>query len=345
LTEVLPIASDIPEVVAWLGTVRLTTLLLAGRLDEAAALLDAAEMFQPVGPYIRSSAWLALARGKLELLVGRPATAARWMRDAIPSLRESDPGHLLPWCRSVLAEACALCGEPVTAAEVLAEAQQAPLWGMSEGDVRRAACWVAAGLGELSRARQQAIHAADWCHADGQLGLELHALHDAVRLDALSEAAPRLLEVAHAVDGDWPPAYVAHTHAKLARDADGLLEAADSFEAMRGELLAAEAAAEAAALLGPDRPRGRQATAQANRLASACEGALTPALSSLGPSARLTRREQEIARLAAAGLSNREIADRLVVSVRTVEGHLLRTYVKLGVQTREDLTAVLAGPS
>jgi DNA-binding CsgD family transcriptional regulator len=138
---------------------------------------------------------------------------------------------------------------------------------------------------------------------------------------------------------------MAHTHAKLARDADGLLEAADSFEAMRGELLAAEAAAEAAALLGPDRPRGRQAAAQANRLASACEGAMTPALSSLGPSARLTRREQEIARLAAAGLSNREIADRLVVSVRTVEGHLLRTYVKLGVQTREDLTAVLAGPS
>jgi ATP/maltotriose-dependent transcriptional regulator MalT len=345
LTEVLPIASDIPDVVAWLGTVRLTTLLLAGRLDEAAALLDAAEMFQPVGPHIRTSAWLALARGKLELLVGRPATAARWMRDAIPSLRESDPGHLLPWCRSVLAEAWALCGEPVTAAEMLTEAQQAPVWGLSEGDVRRAACWVAAGLGELSRARQEAIHAADWCHADGQLGLELHALHDAVRLDAVAEAAPRLLEVAHAVDGDWPAAYVTHTHAKLARDADGLLEAAEIFEAMRGELLAAEAAAEAAALLGPVRPRGRQAAARANRLASACEGALTPALSLLGPSARLTRREQEIARLAAAGMSNREIADRLVVSVRTVEGHLLRTYVKLGVQTREDLTAVLAGPS
>ncbi|HSS09642.1 MAG TPA: helix-turn-helix transcriptional regulator, partial [Acidimicrobiales bacterium] len=72
--------------------------------------------------------------------------------------------------------------------------------------------------------------------------------------------------------------------------------------------------------------------------------AMTPALLTTGPSARLTRREQEIARLAAAGHSNREIAERLVVSIRTVEGHLLRTYVKLGVQTREELTAVL-GPA
>jgi DNA-binding NarL/FixJ family response regulator len=49
-----------------------------------------------------------------------------------------------------------------------------------------------------------------------------------------------------------------------------------------------------------------------------------------------------VAALAAAGLSNREIAQRLVVSVRTVESHLYRACGKLGVADREGLAAVLA---
>ena len=55
----------------------------------------------------------------------------------------------------------------------------------------------------------------------------------------------------------------------------------------------------------------------------------------------LTAREREIANLAAAGLSNREIADRLVVSVRTVEGHLYRACVKLGISDREQLATMI----
>ncbi len=51
----------------------------------------------------------------------------------------------------------------------------------------------------------------------------------------------------------------------------------------------------------------------------------------------LSRREEEIARLAASGLSNREIAERLFVSVRTVEGHLHRLYAKLGINHRSEL--------
>ncbi len=55
----------------------------------------------------------------------------------------------------------------------------------------------------------------------------------------------------------------------------------------------------------------------------------------------LTAQELAVARLAAAGLSNRQIASRLVVSVKTVEYHLGKVYPKLGVSSRTQLAARL----
>jgi len=55
----------------------------------------------------------------------------------------------------------------------------------------------------------------------------------------------------------------------------------------------------------------------------------------------LTAREREIVVLAAQGLSNKDIAGRLTVSVRTVEGHLYRAGIKLGVSERAALADVL----
>jgi DNA-binding NarL/FixJ family response regulator len=69
---------------------------------------------------------------------------------------------------------------------------------------------------------------------------------------------------------------------------------------------------------------------------------VVPPLPTADPSApSLSKREDEIARLAARGLSNREIADRLFVSVRTVEGHLHRIYAKVGENDRSELADVV----
>ncbi len=51
----------------------------------------------------------------------------------------------------------------------------------------------------------------------------------------------------------------------------------------------------------------------------------------------LTEGEARVARLAASGLTNREIARTLSMSVRTVEGHLSHAYVKLGLRSRTEL--------
>jgi DNA-binding CsgD family transcriptional regulator len=55
----------------------------------------------------------------------------------------------------------------------------------------------------------------------------------------------------------------------------------------------------------------------------------------------LTPQEQQIAGLAAEGLSNREIAERLFLSPRTVTTHLYRLFPKVGVKSRSELAAVL----
>jgi DNA-binding NarL/FixJ family response regulator len=55
----------------------------------------------------------------------------------------------------------------------------------------------------------------------------------------------------------------------------------------------------------------------------------------------VTSREREIVTLVAEGLSNREIAKRLTLSVRTVEGHLYRACTKLDVTDRDELAKVV----
>ncbi len=59
---------------------------------------------------------------------------------------------------------------------------------------------------------------------------------------------------------------------------------------------------------------------------------------------RLTAQELQIARLAAQGLSNREIGQRLYLSHRTIGTHLYRAFPKLGITTRSELGPALGAP-
>jgi DNA-binding CsgD family transcriptional regulator len=57
----------------------------------------------------------------------------------------------------------------------------------------------------------------------------------------------------------------------------------------------------------------------------------------------LTPAERRVARLVASGSSNREVADTLCLSTRTVESHLASVYRKLGLQRRGQLAALATG--
>jgi DNA-binding CsgD family transcriptional regulator len=69
--------------------------------------------------------------------------------------------------------------------------------------------------------------------------------------------------------------------------------------------------------------------------------AAAPLPGALSPQDALSAQELQIAKLAAEGLSNREIGERLYLSPRTVGSHLYRIFRKLGIASRAQLSARL----
>jgi DNA-binding CsgD family transcriptional regulator len=76
-------------------------------------------------------------------------------------------------------------------------------------------------------------------------------------------------------------------------------------------------------------------------LAQQCGGLSTPALRKAAERVPLSDREREIVTLIGEGLSTRAVAERLTLSVRTVEGHIYRAMSRAGATTREELVAML----
>jgi len=79
---------------------------------------------------------------------------------------------------------------------------------------------------------------------------------------------------------------------------------------------------------------------RAESLALEC-GAVTPVLRQAGEKLPLTDREIEIVMLIGEGLGNRDIAERLTLSPRTVESHIYRAMAKTGTTSREELANLL----
>jgi DNA-binding CsgD family transcriptional regulator len=131
-----------------------------------------------------------------------------------------------------------------------------------------------------------------------------------------------------------------HARASAAADGNGLLAAAQAFADLGLSMYAAEAAAAAIPLLRAERaPQTTAASELLTVLLARCEGVNAPTLVVAQPA--LTTRERQIAKLAAAGVPSKAIADQLYLSARTVDNHLLRVYAKLGVAGRVELTGAL----
>jgi DNA-binding CsgD family transcriptional regulator len=323
---------------------QLFALVQAGHLDEAEekgrSWFDvAARARAPLGVI-----WISVHLARCALAQGRPVTAIEWSERAGSAIDASGFEGLRPAAFMVQAVAHGLLAD-ADACRSLADRVDAMTsgFGFLAPELPLGRAWALIAAGEIPAAQALLLAAADEAERTGHLPAAAWMLHDAARLGAAVDAAPRLATVATATDSNLVAAKAHHAAALVADDAPGLTESVDRFAALGAVLLAAEAAS-AAADSWRRRQDHRGAAAldvRVNELMARCEGAATPPLRRAHAVVPLTDREREVAILAAAGQPSREIAERLYLSVRTIDNHLGRIYDKLGVSSRAELAAAL----
>ncbi|GAA1520659.1 LuxR C-terminal-related transcriptional regulator [Nocardioides humi] len=275
----------------------------------------------------------------LHRMYGGRLVEARSLTDlAVEQLRWRDPLGFLGFALALRANVEAQHGDVTTANGLLDDLLPAQLRDPKTAmQVTEAHAYLTARGGDPSAAAQLVI---DACRGAIEAGHDLVAaitLAVCLRIGRPGDAAPLLQEILDRV-GHGLALYVALRDAAVAlvrrepkqvRDAAGRLAAAGM-----------QAAAVDALRYAERWPAVRQATVellavrdQRRRLEQSSD-----------PSGRddvLTGREREVVELVRQRLSSREIADRLVLSVRTVDNHLTRIYRKLGVSGRSELRALL----
>jgi DNA-binding CsgD family transcriptional regulator len=299
-----------------------------------------------------SSVGQFLGWGIAKVMAGLVATYRGKFPDAVSSLEQAlaalgaeDP---LPWllpARLLLARAYAALGSPEQAERVLEDCQEHAGRSMALHEPQRiiAQSWLAAATRGERPAVELARAAADLAHRSGQHAVEAEALHHAARFGDRT-VATRLAGLTEHVSGRLLDLYARHAAAVADLDGAALDAVSADFEEVGLTLSAADAAAQAAVQHdhAGRRRDSSESAARALRLAAQCGGAVSPAIRAAAQPLPVTSREREIASFIAAGLSNREIAERLTVSVRTVEGHIYRACIKLDVTDRDELGKIVS---
>ncbi|WP_438493860.1 LuxR C-terminal-related transcriptional regulator [Streptomyces asiaticus] len=282
---------------------------------------------------------------------GRLREAAELLREVgtVPRRHDWLDTHcIVGWLAGVLAEmgehSEALC----TLLEADSEESDKPDCPIVRDSMAQERALVLAYAGDVSGAVGQAMEVAKRASEAGRTLTAVAALHLAARV---ADAGPLTCQARGLADGSTSELVhlqADHIAALAAADGDALRTVADRFRANGALPLAAEALAQAARAhhsAGQLR-KGQAAWTACQEILTTTEGMLPPWAAREAPDERpaatLTTREREVAALVASGLTNRGIAARLVVSVRTVENHLHRVYNKLGISARTDVGRALA---
>ncbi|HYQ36749.1 MAG TPA: LuxR C-terminal-related transcriptional regulator [Mycobacterium sp.] len=331
----------------WFGAVYGRACRLTGRIDEfisTAKQLEASARDIPGLAYAN----LAFLLGYADLVRGAASDAALLVHEALAGVqRHTVTTGLRPASYMTLAEAHAKLGQCTEANDAVAEARScvSPDFLFMHTALSLSNGWALAASGRLTEAVEAAREAALVARERGQPTHELSCIQAAAQWGDASQAA-RARELADALSLALADAVALHAQALLAGDGEGLLAASAGYQGIGDRAAAADAAAQASVAFGESQQHKRAlyAAAVARELAEECGGLHSPALRTpLG--LKLSGRQRDVVELVVAGLSNREIAEKLVMSVRTVEGHVYRACQRVGAECREELASIVrSGP-
>jgi DNA-binding CsgD family transcriptional regulator len=293
-----------------------------------------------------ADAIVSALEGRVLMAHGKLPAACDAFTKSLWTMSGALPAGWVMLVASWLAQAAGARGESGMAAEALARAEAAdgPQVAVFGPELELARAWVQAASDQTTAARDHARRAAWMARSAGASAVEVVALHAALRFGERS-AATRLEKLSSTLDGPLVAAVRGHGLGLYRANGDLLDDAGMQFERLGATALAADAYAHAAgahARAGA-RTSELESVARAQSLARQC-GSSTPATRGVSQPLPITDREREIAGLVAAGLTNREVADCLGLSVRTVDGHLYRIFGKLGVGDRDQLKRLVGEP-
>ena len=290
----------------------------------------------------------ALAQAMASAMLGRPRTAGSILEGAASRWRAVAGGGLpVRWLLGISTWAHSAAGEIALAKQRLAEFDARPHPAISldaYAEVGRARILVAEG--HLDAGRNHLRATADRYQAEGRLSSELMVRYELVRLGHADDMAARMAAVRDVAQGGMFLAWIDHAVASAAGAVDDLAAVSDRLADMGYLEFAADAAAHAsdAARRAGDQRAANRLSLRVADLRGRCETPGSPLVAAIetGP-VPLTRRERDVAMLAAQGLASKEIGERLFISFRTAENHLARVYDKLGIRTRAELARALDG--
>jgi DNA-binding CsgD family transcriptional regulator len=332
---------DAPHMRFNIADAEVSALLLAGRIPDALAVATRTRQQADDLPGAAPLLGAAVA-GRAAIGAGDLQSASALLEYATTGLSALYPAGWGFRYRIPLATVLAIRGLTDEAAATLAALDQVQRRSRSlDHEQTLARAWVAATQGAVSEAIAELLAAAQRASAKGQFAAEVLCLQTAVQFGDHT-SAPRLRELESMVEG--PRVGLAARFAQSLHDGDAaeLMSVSEELESMGDLVAAVDAAAHAALAYRRQDKRGSAlgCSTRADALAARC-GAVTPTLRHAGEALPLTDREAEIVMLIGAGLSNRAIAERLTLSIRTVESHIYRAMMKTGTNSRDELATLL----